>query len=342
MRILFFSRLFYPHTGGVEKHVFEVGKRLTRRGYKITVVTEELPEKDSSRIPENIKVLRIPVEKSEWLKKWQIWWWLWKHKKLIQKADVIHCHDVFFWYLPFRFLYLRKPVYTTFHGHETIFPPSKRAITIRRISEKLSFGNICVGDYIRKWYGTKPNYTTYGGVNKMQSSQSEINPKLKILFTGRLEEDTGIFIYLKTLELLKDRGVNFVFEACGDGKLRREVERWGTVHGFVENLTFYLARSDLVFASSYLSILEAMASKRLVLSVFDNPLKRDYLTMAPFAPFLIIGNDPRRLAQKIKYYVDRPHKKEDLVNSTYEWVSQQTWEEVVNLYESLYRHNSSQ
>jgi len=71
---------------------------------------------------------------------------------LIQEADIVHCHDVFFWYLPFRFLYPKKKVFTTFHGWEGIFPPKWQAKVIRNISEKLSFGNICVGDFIRKWY----------------------------------------------------------------------------------------------------------------------------------------------------------------------------------------------
>jgi len=37
-----------------------------------------------------------------------------KNRQLLQNADIIHCHDVFYWYLPFRFLYPHKPVFTPF------------------------------------------------------------------------------------------------------------------------------------------------------------------------------------------------------------------------------------
>ncbi|KKQ93581.1 MAG: hypothetical protein UT19_C0010G0025, partial [Candidatus Woesebacteria bacterium GW2011_GWB1_39_10b] len=28
MKVLFLTRLYWPHVGGVEKHVYEIGKRL--------------------------------------------------------------------------------------------------------------------------------------------------------------------------------------------------------------------------------------------------------------------------------------------------------------------------
>src|SRR6266566_2270200 len=104
MRILFFSRLFYPHIGGVEKHVMEIGKRLVAMGHKVIVVTEH-SEKGSKSIEEvnGITVQRINVGADDRLKKFGIWRQLWRLRKLISSADIIHCHDVFFWYLPFRF-----------------------------------------------------------------------------------------------------------------------------------------------------------------------------------------------------------------------------------------------
>jgi len=356
MTILFFSRLFYPHIGGVERHVLEVGKRLVEKGHRAIVITEEYQSKDSSAKVtgevEGIKIHRIDVGEENFFsfgklriskKKFRIWWWLWQHKDLIKTADVIHCHDVFFWYLPFRFIYPNKKVYTIFHGYETKFPPSKKAILIRKISERLSWGNICVGDYIKKWYGTKPTYTTYGGVgilpintnttNKYQSK----NKKLKILFIGRLEEDTGLLIYLKTLELLKIKKISFEFEACGDGSLRGEVEQYGMVYGFVKNLDSYINKADLVFSSSYLSILQSLLNKRLVIAAYNNPLKEDYLKMAPFAKWIVIENSPEKLVRKIKYFIRHLEDRMRFVNKAHEWVKDQTWDNVVKLYIRLWK-----
>ncbi len=162
MKILFFTRLFFPHIGGVEKHVLEISKELIKRGHKVTVITEDLDGTSSKEKFDEIDVYRIPVTQT-WFKKFQIWYWLLKNFSLIKDADIIHCHDVFFWYLPF--IFLKKKVYTTFHGYETIYPPHRKAIQIRKLSELLSRGNICIGAFIEKWYGTKADVISYGGVH---------------------------------------------------------------------------------------------------------------------------------------------------------------------------------
>src|SRR5579863_6156899 len=206
MKILFYSRLFYPHVGGVEKHVMEVSKILINNGHKVTIITEKY-EKSLKRheIINDIHVYRIIAGKDDWFKKFRIWGELWQLKKLINTADVIHCHDVFFWYLPFRFLYLHKRVYTTFHGYETAYPPSEKAKIVRKISETLSRGNICIGDYIKKWYGTKPTFVVFGGFRiDLRSKIQDLKAKsrIKIVFIGRLDADTGFIFYKQVLQLL--------------------------------------------------------------------------------------------------------------------------------------------
>ncbi len=365
MTIVFFCRLFYPHIGGVETHVLEVGKRLVREGHKVIVITEEISGKDipvyqsrssSAKVTgevEGIKIHRIPVKRDSGVsfdsaqdrqndggKKFRIWWWLWQHKDLIKNADIVHCHDVFFWYLPFRFLFPNKPIFTTFHGYETKFPPSKKAILIRKISEWLSNGNICIGEYVKKWYGASSKYVTYGGVNIRNyhaTVRGSYAKGIKILFIGRLEEDAGIPIYLRVMDVLKKRRVRFTFEACGDGSFRKRVERFGKVYGFVSDLAPYIKSSDFVFASSYLSILEAMAAKKMVFSVYGNLLKKDYLKMAPFGKWIIIENSPQRVVDKILYLTQHQKEREELVNKSYEWVEKQTWEKVTSMYVDLWR-----
>ena len=347
MVVVFLARLFYPHIGGVEKHILEISKILLKKNYKVVVFTEQHdPKLKCCETIEGISVYRFSVGKNDWFKKFRIWREIWKNRDIIKKADLIHVHDVFFWYLPFRFLYSMKPIFTTFHGYEAKFPPSKKAILVRKISEKLSRGNICVGDYIRKWYGTIPTFITYGGVNVGKSQISNLksqihNSKLKILFIGRIEEDTGVLIYLKALELLRQEKIEFEFEACGDGSLRREVERYGKVNGFAEELDNYFKDSDIVFASSYLSIFEAMKHKKLVFAVYNNPLKKDYLKMSPFEKWIVIENSPEKIAEKIKYFVKHQKKKNKIVNRACEWVKTQTWNRVADEYLNLWHSNDA-
>ena len=100
---------------------------------------------------------------------------MWQNRSLIKEADVIHAHDVYFWYFPFRFLFPFKKSFVTFHGYES-YPIRKKAIMVRKLSEYLANGNIIVGDFIKKWYGTTPNYVIYGGV-EISNIKYQINRK---------------------------------------------------------------------------------------------------------------------------------------------------------------------
>lgn len=335
MNILFFTRLFSPHIGGVEKHVFELGKQLVKDGHNLTIITENHEYKDQEII-EGMQIIRIPVGKSEKLKKFAIWAWLQKHSYLLGEADIIHCHDVFFWYLPFKVMYPKKPVYITFHGYETVFPPAQSAKLNRKLAEILTMGNICVGDYIAPWYETKPTLVTYGGV-EIEKFRLKTKHKIpRIVFIGRATKDNGIHLYLQALELLKEHTIPFTFEVYGDTPYEKDIKKIGKAYGFVEDIQGVLAQSSLVLASSYLSIFDAFAQKKPVFSVYTNPLKRDYLEMAPFAKWITMTDNPTTLAHKIKLQIQNPMENADNVTHAYEWVQNQTWEKVKELYYTLW------
>lgn len=338
MNILFFSRLFYPHIGGVETHVLEISKRLVKKGYTVTIITERFDSSDLKQNLFGITVLRIPVKKNEKLKKFDLWRWLWSNRKLIQKADVVHCHDVFFWYVPFRFLYPWKKVFTTFHGYETVFPPSQKVIVIRKISEVLSFGNICIGGYIKKWYHTKPTCITYGGVNKVQSPKSKGKSSyIKILLIGRLEKDIGIDIYIKIFQFLKKRNIRFKLQVLGDGTYRKQLEEFGKVLGFIKNTSRFIENSDMIFASSYLSILTGFAHKKQVVSVYQNELKKDYLMMTPFSKWILSSNTPEKLVNQIGQYRRNNQSYINISENAYKWATKHTWDHTVSLYLKLWQ-----
>lgn len=339
MNILFFSRLFYPHIGGVEKHVLEVSKSLIKRGHSVTVITEDLGGKIPRREEISlVQIYRIPVGINNWFKKFRVWIKIWKLRKLIKDADVIHCHDVFFWYLPFRFLFPFKKVFTTFHGYEN-YPLKQKNILAHKISEKLSNGNICIGHFIKKWYGTKPTYVTYGAV-EISNFKFQILNKLRkesAVFIGRLDEQTGIRAYVNAVKLIRKIIPEFKFEIIGDGKFRKQIEKDFKVLGFQDNPEKYLPNYNFAFVSRYLSIMEAMAAKRLVFAVYDNPLKEDYLRLAPFSKYVIIAGSVSELVSKVTFYLDNLKIKEEMIENAYAWVRKRSWEEMTNTYLKLWK-----
>ena len=135
-----------------------------------------------------------------------------------------------------------------------------------------------------------------------------------ITFIGRLEEDTGLPIYLKAAEKLK-----IIFLSS------------------VKDVRPYIDRSRFIFTSGYLSILEAMARKRLVFAVYDNPLKEDYLKMSPMADKMIIVGSADELLEKVKEHLQQPQKEKELIEKAYQWAKKQTWEKVADLYEKLWQ-----
>ncbi len=347
MTILFFSRLFYPHIGGVEKHVLEVSKLLVKKGHLVTVLTEKFEKGllDTDKI-DGIKILRIDNGKDNWFKKFRVWRNLWKYRKLIKKSDIAHAHDVFFWYLPFKFLYPSKKIFTTFHGYEGNKIPGFKSKLMHKIAEVLSKGNICVGDFLKKWYGTRPDYVTYGAVeiSNVKYKAISINKnKLKFLFLGRLEEETGIMDYLSALKILEKKRYKLYLTLLGDGSLRKKaqdfcLENQIDAHfmGFIKDINQYITNSDFVFTSRYLGILEAASFKKFVFAHYNNLIKKDYLEMTPFVKYISISKDYRELLDQIEYYLKNDQKRNQMIDYGFNWVKVKTWESLVNLYLRLW------
>ncbi len=333
MRILFLTRLFWPHVGGVEKHVENLSEKLIQKGHQITVLTEKYDNKlKSEEIRNDVKIFRFKYPHKKLIGLLSIWIWIYRHRDLIEKSDIIHCHDVFIWYLPFRFLYPTKKVFTTFHGWEQIYPIPVINILFKKLAWKFSDGTIAVGKFIEKYYGVKANVITYGAMNILEKSFNK--DKRKVVYVGRLEVDTGLPIFLKALNNL--RSVNLKVLFCGDGSLKNQCARYGKVLGFVDP-SIYLANAEICFASGYLTILEAMANKCLVFTAYDNSLKKDYFQLTPFREVINSFDNSQELAKKISLLLISSEEAKNQIEKGYNWANLQTWEKLTNQYLKLWK-----
>lgn len=337
MNILFLSRLFYPHLGGVEKHVFEISQELIRKGHRVTVVTEHYDNLPRIETYKKITIYRIPLKESG-DKKLQIWMWFFKHLHLLLQSDIIHAHDVFFWYLPFRILFFWKKVFTTFHGYETVFPPDPSAIKSRKLTETLSNGNICIGKFIQTWYGTKADVISYGGIHELRFTSEDLrvkNGKVRAVFIGRLEKDTGILFYESLTKILQENGVDISLDVYGKGTLQ-DTLKVGKYKGVTQYVDEVLKEYDVLFSSSYLSILDGLNHKMLVVSTYDNKLKKDYLLDSPFKDFILVGTDAKKIANDVQELLKDKKRLTELFSSEKKWVDQQTWERLAQEYLTLW------
>lgn len=292
MKILFLTRRFYPHVGGVEKHLWKVSEQLVKEGHDVSIIAENhAPSelKDGWTTQKNLPVNFVNFGNEFTWKKFHIWRWMIAHMRLFLQADVIHAHDVMFWYYPLRFLLFWKPIFTTFHGDEKRFPPARNAIWMRKISSILAKGSINVGSYLEKWYGVKADITIWGAVERsVVTAKSVPRSPLHILLLGRLEKDISIQKYVEILRGLKAQKIPFKLDVCGDGTASNELSKYGKMHGFVDDVNPYIADSHVVFSSSYLAILEALSHGRRVVAFYENSMKKDYLSLSPFAKWICI------------------------------------------------------
>lgn len=338
MKILFLANYYFPHVGGVEKHVEKLSQRLKKKGNSVFIVTQKVSDKD--KFVENrdeATVYRFNPINIKFLGLIFIWIWFFRNRELIKNADIVHAHDVGIWYWPFRLIYRGKPFYMTFHGYEE-YPVSLKSKMIRKVSEVFSKGNICIGKFMEKWYGTKPTIISYGAVDRQRYKPSNSkNCRFDALFMSRLDEQTGILTYIDAIKGIKD----FKLLVLGDGVYRKYAEKYSEVRGFVKDTSGYLQEARFSFSSRYLALLESFASKKLVFAVYDTQIKKDYLVMTSFKEWIVIEKSPDRLKEKIKYYQKNPDKAEKMVNEAYEWVKDKTWEKMAENYLELWGKNEN-
>ena len=267
------------------------------KNHQVTIITEQhAPDLPLAEKIDGAEVLRIPVAGvGERAKKWHIWHWVWAHRAVMDAADVIHVHDVVYWLYPYKLTKWGTPIFATFHGWEGIYPIPVKNIIKRNIDTALTTRNICVGDYIACWYGTKPDSVTYGATALKSKLQKRLTRRPTLLFLGRLEKDTGWRECINKYYHLKPQ-LRWQLIVAGDGPLKKIAPPEAHLLGSVPNPEQFIRQADYVFTSGYMGILEAFALGKPVLSHYANPLKKDYLLSHPMAKYLIFDDNisPRR------------------------------------------------
>jgi glycosyltransferase involved in cell wall biosynthesis len=346
MNIVFVSRLFLPHLGGVEVHVKEISSLLVKQGHQVTIVTSQHNKKLAlSTQYDEIKIIRLPNYAGD--KKLATFKEILKLSSVFTNADIIHAHDVFWWLLPI-FPKIKNKVFTTFHGWETKYPISMKAKLHRLLVAKLSQGTIHVGGWVKNFYLDKPDFVTYGGVNpkrltrsgelqKSQKNSEELLQKVvNIVFIGRLSQDNEVEKYLTLTKKLKTSGLNYKMTWVGDGNLRSECEKIGEVTGFIKNPSKYLSTADLVFANSYLSILEAQLLGKVVCAFHSNDLKKAYLESFPGSKHMLIAESPKKMLKKINLLFGSKKVFDKCSKDARNFAKEQTWDKVLELYLKLW------
>jgi len=336
MNIVFLCRLYKPHIGGVEKHVEEISKLLSQH-HSITIITEQHdPKIPLEEIYPEAKVYRLPVSNiSEKNKKWPIWQWVWHNRQLLSNAEIVHIHDVFYWLIPIIPFLIKPKLFITFHGYEGSKRPGFKQILSHKLAEWLTIGNICIGDFHKKWYFTNPNVVSYGAVSEI--SAPSYTKTSKAIYFGRLATDTGILDYVKAANQSK---INL--DIFGEGPLLSKAKNMTAKNafikykGFIPNVINIIPHYKYAFVSRYLSILEALKAKMPVVAHYDSVIKYDYLKMAPFSDYIYLVSNPQEIISACEEIKHNPDSAKSKITKGYNWVKGQTWDKLVDQYMFLW------
>lgn len=335
MRITFFVHRYWPVVGGVEKYIEELGRALTRAGHKVTVVAGATKAGlCEHEVRDDIEIYRFPAYRSPL----RCRAWLWRHRQLFRRADVVsisNTHMLEYFCRMYGPAQTRENVFLIRHGMSYRYPvPHEERVRARR-SVGLVRGVVHDGEFIGKWLGIEPDLCPNQGLSP-QASDLPIVPEpapTSAVYIGRVEPDSGIRIYLDAVRRLNAAGPAFLLDAYGDGtllpELRAQVEKERLpvrFHGRVANAQDHITDGCFAFIDGRLAIQEALARRRLVLAAYVDPLKRDYVGIEAFSPYIAPVGSGEELADRVQHFAVRPDARRELVERGYAHALTLTWD----------------
>ncbi|MEM2142386.1 MAG: glycosyltransferase family 4 protein [Candidatus Thorarchaeota archaeon] len=342
MSILMISQRFLPSIGGVEKHIRGLSSTLSRIGYETTVLTwahaRGLPTVETA---DNIKIVRIPHEYGNHPVLGLLW--VLTNRRLLGNPRLVHIHDpvpLFYWYLPLRVLWARKPVFMTFHGFESD-PPKFRFVLLKRAASLLVDGTMCIGTFLRSVYRAGCEDYSPGAVDTGRPGETREGA----VFVGRLERDTGILEYIEALMKLRvNHGHRLTLVVCGSGSLEGEILSMARdlgvtvdLRGKVEDPSDTVGSSRVSFAAGYLSILEAMAAGTPVVGVARSHLKMAYLSFVrELGGPISVQSTSDGVAREVARLLDDEQMWHHISKTSRAFATRFTWEYLAGQYVSLW------
>ena len=350
---IMFAPAYPPLIGGVERHVYEIHKELGNKGFKgkIYVINNKPKEID---IKEDIAWLE-PKKLLGWIPRTKRINIIWKISCAIlknRKAKIhFHYFGTFYYMIPFLKLFrVINRSYITFHGWGGKYPINHKTIKKRKECTTKSAGSINIGHFIERWYGTRADIVSYGGVDidkYYYDKQPSLNrEKIKIAYIGRFAEDTGIYkLILGVKEYCKRyKNMRIELHLFGDGNISKtllhideNIKLTIKVENPIIDSSLIIRDYEIIFACGYLTILEALCANRIVFSYYNDSIREDYLRMHPVTSSLFICGDEDSFIDGLNRCVNKSSDVLKKCESGWEWSKKQTWAKLAGKYISLWQ-----
>lgn len=352
MRVLFVTPRYFPHVGGVERHLFGLTKALLARGHHVMVLArgsnqpvaaESLQNVEIRWIPEGTRRLGVTSRMVGTLKAWLH---VLEAVRTMSGPDVVHGHDFafLFSYIPIALRFPRVPKYVTFHGIESDTVASW-AVVGRRLSNSLADGSMGVGAFIEKWYGTRMTVITYGGTDGDFVPPSTLGRSKSLAYVGRLASDLPLMEYLAGLRQVAREGDAVSWILYGEGELHERIRAAATgsevdvsLMGLTQRPEQIFPRHEIALAGGYLSILEAIQGGCFVIAFARSRLREDYYRTHPcMSHGLDVATTIEGLARSVRWAKNHETDRIKAVEEGQEILGGMTWDSLADQYEKLWR-----
>lgn len=344
MRILMIAENYLPTIGGVTRHVSGLSQELVRRGHEVQVfcLNKSEPKKLRREKIAGVSILRLPAESKCFQQELNRQAYLYSQVEVIQVHDFGNCVRFIF---PFCMQMPNLPLFMTFHGYEGQLPVAANIRRLRQACWGLALGTVNIGTLIEEWYGTPADLILSGGLETTQLAPPTEPPNnYEFIFIGRLEADNPLFLYLETLGRLREKNVPATLTLCGPGALKDQLIASAealkvplrVLEPTYETMPLR-AQARFILGGGWLSILEGLASHRVVFSAGHTTATRAALRAHPAVDRCFpAAENSEELLDKIMSVVANPQLEMELTKRGYEFAGTCTWENVCTQYLDLW------
>lgn len=286
MRIALVCPRFYPYTGGIETHVYEISKRLSKK-FEIDVITTD----PSGKLPKYDEIFNVKIKRFKSLAPSDSYYFSLDLLKYLNRNstnyDIIHIHSYHAFPALFGALSKRKNklVFTPhYHGKghsffrnllhypykfigKNIFKKADAIICVSKFERKLILNNFNVENSKIFLIPNGVNLHEFK-LNKIHVNSTKYKDRKIILYVGRIEKYKGIDYVVKALRYLNRE---FILEIVGKGKYKSKIVKLARKLNLTDRIKFYedLTKEELIkkyFNADVLVLLSKFEAYGLVIA----------------------------------------------------------------------------
>ncbi|HYT36542.1 MAG TPA: glycosyltransferase family 4 protein [Ktedonobacteraceae bacterium] len=327
---------YFPYMGGIETHVYEVGRRLASRGISVSILTT-VPYTSATPLPkeeeiEGVRIIRVrawPPQRDYCIApeifsiiKYGAW-------------DLVHCQGCHTFVPPLAMLAAKEakiPYIVTFHtgGHSSSFRNRIRSLQWKLLRPLLSSASELIGvsrfeaDYFRdllhlpaKQFAVIPNGATLPGLTQLPSRTSD---QTLIVSVGRLERYKGHQHLITALPKIREWRSDVQLLILGAGPYEAALRKLAWRIGVAERVEIraipasdrramaeILSQASLVaLLSEYeahpIAVMEALALRRPVLVADTSGLRE--LAEQGLVRAISLNSSPEEIAQATRQQIE--------------------------------------